>query len=172
MKVAVIGATGKAGKLIAREAKTRGYKVTAITRPASIIRLEDNYPVIPKDIFELTIEDLRGFDVVVNAFGTNFSKPGSENLHILVMEHLIEILEPLPNVRLMVVGGAASLFTDETRTRRLIDDMAPEFSVGPRKMFDAYLKLKESDVNYTFMSPAEFFDAGSKGVSTYTLVQM
>lgn len=169
MKIAVIGATGKAGKLIAREAKSRGYEVTAVTRPASIIRLEDNYPVIPKDIFELTTEDFRDFDVVVNAFGTNFGKPGSENLHVEVMEHLIAIMEPIPNVRLMVVGGAASLFKDETRTRRLIDDMAPEFSVTPRKMFDAYLKLADSKVNYTFMSPAEFFDAGSKGVGTYTI---
>ena len=169
MKVAVIGATGKAGKLIAREAKLRGYEVAAVTRPASVIRLEDNYPLILKDIFELTTEDFRGFDVVVDAFGTNFGKPGSENQHVLVMEHLIQIMEPLPDVRLMVVGGAASLFTDETRTRRLIDDMAPEFSVAPRKMYDAYLKLADSKVNYTFMSPAEFFDAGSKGVGTYTL---
>ena len=169
MKVAVIGATGKAGKLIAREAKRRGYEVTAVTRPASIHRLEDNYPVIPKDIFELTTDDFRGFDVVVDAFGTNFGKPGNENEHVLVMEHLIEVMEPLPEVRLMVVGGAASLFKDETRTRRLIDDMAPEFSVAPRKMYDAYLKLAASKVNYTFMSPAEFFDAGSKGVGTYTL---
>lgn len=133
MKVAVIGATGKAGKLIAREAKRRGYEVTAVTRPASIIRLEDSYPVIPKDIFQLTTEDFQGFDVVVNAFGTNFGKPGSENQHVLVMEHLIQIMEPLPAVRLMVVGGAASLFKDETRTRRLIDDMAPELSVDVRK---------------------------------------
>ncbi len=169
MKVAVIGATGKAGRLIAREAKRRGFEVTAVTRPASVHRLEDNYPVIPKDIFELTTEDLRGFDVVVNAFGTNFGKPGSENQHVLVMEHMIEIMEPLPDVRLMVVGGAASLFTDETRTRRLIDDMAPEFSAVPRMMYDAYKKLAASKVNYTFMSPAEFFDAGSRGVGKYTL---
>ena len=169
MKVAVIGATGKAGKLIAREAKKRGYEVTAVTRPASVHRLEESYPVIAKDIFELTTEDLRGFDVVVNAFGTNFGKPGNENQHVLVMEHMIRIMEPIPDVRLIVVGGAASLFTDETRTRRLIDDMSPEFSVVPRKMFDAYLKLAASRVNYTFVSPAEFFDAGSRGVGTYTL---
>ena len=62
-----------------REAKKRGYEVTAVTRPASVHRLEESYPVIAKDIFELTTEDLRGFDVVVNAFGTNFGKPGNEN---------------------------------------------------------------------------------------------
>ena len=72
MKVAVIGATGKAGRLIAKEAKSRGYEVTAVTRPSSIGRLEDDYPVIAKDIFDLTSEDFRGFDVVVDAFGTDF----------------------------------------------------------------------------------------------------
>ena len=169
MRIAIIGATGKAGKLIAREAKRRGYEVTAVTRPASIQRLEDNYPVIPKGIFELTTDDLAPFDVVVSAFGTNFGKPGNESEHVLVMEHLIKIMEPLPNVRLMVVGGAGSLFTDESRTRRLVDDMAPEFSAVPRNMFEAYQKLAASKVNYTYMSPSEFFDAGSAGVGTYIL---
>ena len=42
MKVAVIGATGKAGRLIAREARSHGYEVTAITRPASIGKLEED----------------------------------------------------------------------------------------------------------------------------------
>lgn len=169
MKIAVIGATGKAGRLIAREAAKRGIEVTAITRPASIQRLDDNYKVIPKDLFELTSDDVKDFDAVVDAFGTDFAKPGSEYLHVKVMEHLISIMEPLPEVRLLVVGGAASLFKDETRTRRLLEDISPSFAAVPQNMFIAYNKLAGSQVNYTFMSPAETFDAGSPGVGSYTL---
>ena len=40
MKIAVIGAAGKAGKLIAREALDRGHEVTAIVKPGS----EDRVP--------------------------------------------------------------------------------------------------------------------------------
>ena len=39
MKIAVIGATGKAGSVILKEAADRGHEVTAIVRNAS--KLED-----------------------------------------------------------------------------------------------------------------------------------
>lgn len=169
MKIAIIGATGKAGRLIAKEAARRGMDVTAITRPASVGRLNGNYHVLAKDLFELVPEDVSGFDAVVNAFGTDFAKPGSEYLHVKTMEHMISVMEPNPQVRFIVVGGAASLFTDETRTRRVLEDISPAFAAVPRNMFTAYNKLAASKVNYTFMSPAETFDAGSPGVGSYTL---
>jgi len=169
MKVAVIGATGKAGKLIAREAKARGHEVYAVTRPGSIYKLEDNYPVIPKDIFELTTEDFKGFDIVVDAFGTDFSKPGNEYLHLTTMEHLIEVMEPLPETRFFVVGGAGSLFKDETRTMRVYESMSPAMRAVPENQFAAWNKLKDSKVNYTFMSPAELFDASGPRSGQYTL---
>lgn len=169
MKIAIIGATGKAGRLIAKEAARRGIEVTAITRPSSIGRLDGHYHVLAKDLFDLSPEDVAGFDAVIDAFGTDFAKPGTEYLHVKTMEHLIHVMEPNPNVRFLVVGGAASLFTDETRTRRVIEDISPAFAAVPRNMFIAYNKLASSNVNYTFMSPAETFDAASPGVGSYTL---
>ena len=169
MIVAVIGATGKAGKLIAREARARGHVVYAVTRPASIYKLEDDYPVIPKDIFELTTEDFRGFDIVVDAFGTDFSKPGNEYLHQTTMEHLIQVMEPLPETRFFVVGGAGSLFTDESRTARVYETMSPAMRAVPENQFAAWNKLKDSKVNYTFMSPAELFDPSGPRSGSYTL---
>lgn len=169
MKIAVIGATGKVGRLVSKEAKRRGHEVVAVTRPMSINRLEDSYQVIPKDLFDLTTDDLKDFDVVVDAFGTSFTQPGQETLHVTSMAHLISIMEPIPDVRLVVVGGAASLYKDETKSTRLIDNMSPDFSAVPRKMFEAYQLLAASKVNYTYMSPAENFDASSAGVGTYTL---
>ena len=66
MKIAVICANGKAGKLIVKEAVERGLDVTAVVR-------EDNMSiaknVIKKDLLDLTADDLKGFDAVVDAFG-------------------------------------------------------------------------------------------------------
>ena len=169
MKVAVIGATGKAGRLIAKESRMRGYEVTAVTRPASIGKLEDDYPVIAKDLFDLTTEDLSGFDVVVDAFGTDFSKPGNEYLHVTTVEHLIEIMEPIPQVRLFVIGGAGSLFKDETRRHRVLESIPPEMRAVPYNSYLAWLKLAESKINYTFMSPAEVFDYAGPRTGSYTL---
>lgn len=69
MNIAIIGATGKAGSVILKEAADRGHKVTAIVRNAS--KLEDkSLNTLEKDVFALTkFEDLKAFDVVVNAFG-------------------------------------------------------------------------------------------------------
>lgn len=65
MKIAVIGANGKAGKLIANEAVKRGFDVTAIVRSENQSQAQH---VLQKDIFALTREDLLGFDALVNAF--------------------------------------------------------------------------------------------------------
>ncbi|UTY39080.1 hypothetical protein NMU03_16120 [Allocoprobacillus halotolerans] len=66
MKIAVVCANGKAGKLIVKEAVERGIDVTAIAKGKN----ESNAPhYIEKDLFDLTKEDLQDFDVVIDAFG-------------------------------------------------------------------------------------------------------
>jgi len=169
MKIGVIGATGKAGRMIAREAKNRGYEVTAIIRPGSKGRLEGDYPAIEKDITELMADDLKDFDVVVNAFGTSMSKPGSEYLHQTTMDHLIEVFLQLPKVRLMVVGGAGSLYTDHDRRRKVIEDIPADFRAVPENMQKAFEKLKTTDVNWTYLSPAKTFDPGGARTGKYIL---
>ncbi len=66
MKLAVVCANGTAGRLIVEEAVKRGMDVTAVVR-------EENKTVaqhtLAKDLFDLTKEDLQGFDVVIDAFG-------------------------------------------------------------------------------------------------------
>ncbi|MEH7489104.1 NAD(P)-dependent oxidoreductase, partial [Priestia megaterium] len=67
MKIAIIGATGKVGRLIMKEAVDRGFDVTAIVRNASKIT-ETNVKVLEKDIFNLTALELTAFDVVVSTY--------------------------------------------------------------------------------------------------------
>ena len=103
MKLAVVCANGKAGKLIVKEAVARGLDVTAIVR-------EENRSaatkVILKDLFDLTAEDLAGYDVVIDAFGawTEDTLP----LHSSALQHLCDILSG-KDTRLLVVGGAGSI---------------------------------------------------------------
>jgi putative NADH-flavin reductase len=169
MKIGVIGATGKAGSLIAREAASRGHEVTAIIRPGSAGRLEQSYQVVERDIFDLTVEDLQGFDAVVSAFGTPFSKPGSEYLHQTSMESLIKVMEQLPDLRLLCIGGAGSLWEDREQTRRVVENMAEEWRAVPENQFKAFEKLKASRVNWTYLSPPKNFDAAGARTGKYQL---
>ena len=66
MKVAVIAANGKAAGKIITEAMNRGFEVTAFGRKENNTDAK-NY--VKKDLFDITTEDLKGFDAVVDAFG-------------------------------------------------------------------------------------------------------
>lgn len=105
MKIGIIGATGKAGQEIVKETQSRGHEVTAIVRDAQKVT-DSSVAVIEKDVFHLQAEDIKGFDVIVNAFG---APAGKEHLHVEAGKKLIEIFKEVPDTRLIVVGGAGSL---------------------------------------------------------------
>lgn len=64
MKIGIIGASGKAGNEILKEAKKRGHEVTAIVRNASKVQ-EQDVAILEKDVFELTAEDIKDRKSVV-----------------------------------------------------------------------------------------------------------
>ena len=66
MKIAVICANGKAGQLIVKEAVNRKFDVTAVVRGENKTVAQNT---IVKDLFDLTAEDVKDFDAVVDAFG-------------------------------------------------------------------------------------------------------
>jgi putative NADH-flavin reductase len=167
MKIGVIGATGKAGGLIAEEAEKRGHEITAIVRDREKVN-HLGWHVLERDIFSLTTEDLKDFDVVVDAFGTPYGK-GVEIQHQTSMMTLISALEPLPNVRLMVVGGAGSLYADNEGKHRVIENIPAEYQAVPFNMAKAFENLQSSKVNWTYFSPASLFDPKGPRTGTYKL---
>lgn len=114
MKIGIIGASGKAGSLILKEALTRGHDVTAIVRDEAKVQVQ-GVSVLEKDVFDLNAEDIKGFDVVVNAF---VFAPGKEHLHVEAGKILIEAMKGAPQTKLIVVGGAGSLSL--TRQKRSV----------------------------------------------------
>jgi len=166
MKIAVVGASGKAGKLILKEALDRGHEVTAIVRDASKVT-EANAAVLEKDVFALKSEDLKGFDAVVNAFGAPL---GQEHLHVEAGNVLIEAMKGASDTRLLVVGGAGSLFVDEAKTTRVLDTPDfPEIFLATAKNQGENLHILQGtdSIQWTFISPSAFFDADGARTGTY-----
>ena len=58
MNIAVIGANGKAGSLIVKEALERGHEVTAVVRDSSKVN-NTQVKILEKDLFDLTYDDLK-----------------------------------------------------------------------------------------------------------------
>lgn len=161
MNIAIIGAAGKAGSRILEEAKKRGHQVTAIVRNPEKLA-DPDLAFIQKDLFDLTREDLASFDVVVNAFSAPQDK---ENLHVEAGRKLIQLLSGVKGTRLIVVGGAGSLYVDEAKTLRVVD--TPDF---PKIFFaTASNQAKNLDelkattaLNWTFVSPSALFALGKR----------
>lgn len=66
MKIAVVCANGKEGRLIVKEAIARGFDVTAFIRGEN---KSEAKKFVSKDAFALNAADFADFDVVVDAFG-------------------------------------------------------------------------------------------------------
>ncbi|WP_433957135.1 NAD(P)-dependent oxidoreductase [Cytobacillus horneckiae] len=168
MKVGVIGATGKAGQLIVKEAKDRGHEVTAFVRNASKVT-DKEIAILEKNAFELTGSDIQSFDVVVNAFGTGLD---DAHKHVELGRSLIAAFKDAPNTRLIVVGGAGSLFVDEAKTVQLKDtaEFPKEILPIPINQGKNLEDLQNSaGVKWTFVSPAAFFDAEGKKTGSYQI---
>ncbi len=88
-KVAVVCAAGKQGKLLVDEAVSRGYAVTGFVRGNAKVENVQAKTVV-KDLFDLTKDDLFGFDVVIDAFGA--WAPEILPLHRTSLKHLCDIL--------------------------------------------------------------------------------
>ncbi|MCW0924374.1 NAD(P)-dependent oxidoreductase [Streptococcus anginosus] len=159
MKIAVVAANGKAGQLIVEEAVKRGHDVTAIVRSENKTQAQH---LLKKDLFDLTKEDLAGYDVVATAFGA--WTPETLPLHSKSIEHFNDLLAGT-STRLLVVGGAGSLYVDKEKKVRLVD--TAEFSADYKPLASAQadeldLLRTKKDLNWTFVSPAaEFIPDGA-----------
>lgn len=166
MKVGVVCANGKAGRMIVKEAVERGLDVTAIVRGENKSAAGK---MIAKDLFDLTADDLKEFDVVVDAFGA-----WTEDVlpkHSSSLKHLCDALSG-SQTRLMVVGGAGSLYVNKEHTAQVAEgpDFPEMFKPLAAAMAKALTELRErKDVRWTYISPAGDFQAEGEKTGEYIL---
>ncbi len=152
MKIALIGATGKVGMCLVNELTSRGHPVTGIARsvpegdPGISVRQADaNDPAA-------LAEALRGHDAVMLA-GRFVSVDAAK---------IIEALQLAGLRRLLVVGGAGSLFVSPgmqlVDTGLIPEPFLPEVT-GGRTFLET---LKKSALDWTFLSPAVNFGPGER----------
>lgn len=166
MKLAVVCANGRAGSLIVKEAVERGLDVTAIAKGENK-SVAKKY--VQKDLFDLTASDLAEFDVVVDAFGA--WQEEALPLHSKSLMHLCDILSGTDK-RLVVVGGAGSLYVNKEHTVQVSDgaDFPAEFLPLAKAQGKALEELRgRNDVRWTFISPAGDFQADGERTGEYIL---
>lgn len=166
-KIAVAAAGGRTARRIITEAVNRGFDVTAFGRKDE--NMTDAQHYVKKDIFDLTREDLEGFDAVVDAFGA-----WTEDLlpqHSTTLAHLCDILSG-SSTRLLIVGGAGSLYVNPEHTVTVSEtpDFPDSFKPLASAMAKALGELRgRNDVKWTYISPAGDFQADGERTGKYIL---
>ena len=166
MKVAVVAANGKAGRLITEEAVNRGMDVTAIVRGENKTVASK---AIIKDLFDITADDLKDFDFIINAYGS--WAPDTAGTICDASMHLVDVLRGTDK-RLVIVGGAGSLYVNPEHTKTVVD--VTPFPDEAMPVVNAHGKLLEElrkvdDVNWTYVSPAGDFRADGERTGKYIL---
>lgn len=153
MKIAVIAAKGRVGTKVVEEATRRGLDVTPINQ----------------DVFTIRTNDLKDYDVVVDAIG-GWNEATAYNIPNAV-KHLVSILGGT-STRLLVVGGAGSLFVNKEHTQTVAE--LPTFPdsfklvAHVHKIALDYLYTVK-DVKWTYLSPAANFVADGPRTGEYLL---
>ena len=166
MKIAVVAANGRVAGMVITEAVNRGFDVTALGRKENNT---DAKEYIQKDLFDLTTEDLKGYDAVVDAFGA--WTEDTLDQHSTSLKHLCDILSGT-DTRLLIVGGAGSLYVNPEHTAQVSDgpDFPDAFKPLAAAMAKALTELRErKDVKWTYISPAGDFQADGERSGKYIL---
>lgn len=166
-KIAVVAANGRVAQKVVKEAQDRGFEVVGFGRDDENKSGAATY--IKKDIMELTKADLAGFDAVVDGFGawTDEEQP----MHIKTSQHLCDLLSGT-DTRLLIVGGAGSLYVNAEHTVQVKDgaDFPAMFLPLANAQGQELEELrKRNDVKWTFISPAGDFQAEGERTGKYIL---
>ena len=149
-----------------QEALKQGHNVTAIVRNKEY--KNDDVKVVYKDVLELTKGDLAGFDAVISAFAA--WTPETFGLHKKVAKHLADALSGT-KTRLLVIGGAGTLYVDDKQTMVMDTPSFPAGYMGVAKATaESFFELKgRTDVLWTYVSPAGDYDANGARTGKYVL---
>ncbi|RZJ75789.1 MAG: NAD-dependent epimerase/dehydratase family protein [Flavobacterium sp.] len=156
MKVVVIGATGFVGQNLVNELANRGHEVLAIARNTEKVALAENVKATNVDVLDQAAlaNAVNGYDVVVSAFNPGWSNPNIFEDFIKGAEAIQAGVKASDVDRLIVIGGAGSLYIDG---HQLVDGegFPAEIKPGATAARDYLNTLKEEkELNWTFFSPA------------------
>ncbi len=108
MKIAVIGGTGMVGSRIVAEAAARGHEVTAVSRKGDAPRSANVTPLRADATDTDALRKLASEnEVIVSAIGPT-REPGGDPSTFA--DTLVKLATAVSSSRLVVVGGAGSLF--------------------------------------------------------------
>ena len=162
MRVVLYGATGMIGTRILKELLSRGHVVTAVTRDPSKLGPQNNLTIEKGDMLDADsiAKVAKGSDVVVSSYGP--PDPAKAGQLAEAARALVAGVRRAGAPRIIMVGGAGSL--EVSPGLQIVD--APTFPDAYKAVAlahrDAFHILRETDLNWTYFSPAMMIQPGER----------
>jgi putative NADH-flavin reductase len=166
MKLALIGATGFVGSAVLKELVQRGHSVTAIARNTKSIPGSDRVTAKSADALSAkeVADAVKGQDAVISTYNAGWTNPDIYNEFLRGSAAIQEGVKQAGVKRLLVVGGAGSLYVADGVQKVDTPDFPKEWKAGALAARD-YLNVlkKEQQLDWTFLSPALEMHPGTSG---------
>jgi len=167
MHIALIGATGFVGAAVLSTLLQRGHQVTALVRDPARLAPRPGLTVAVADAYDADAiaAAVRGLDAVVSAFNPGWGDPALYDNFMRGSAAIERGVEASGVRRLLVVGGAGSLFVAPgvqlVDTPAFLDHVPPNIVPGAKAARDALAALRANSVlNWTFISPPAMLGQG------------
>ena len=164
-KTALIGASGFVGDAILKELLSRGYEVEALVRNPENVKVQSPRLTVRKvDVADTKAlaADLKGYETVISAYNPGWANPDIYSLTLQNYPRIVEAAKEAGVRRLLIVGGAGTLFC--APGLRVVDSGAipAEIMGGVRSLGEFYLDTisKEKATDRVFSSPAGSLEPG------------
>ncbi|WP_439559212.1 NAD(P)-dependent oxidoreductase [Dyadobacter sp.] len=172
MKIALIGATGFVGAHVLQELVSRGHDVIAIARNTDKITTESSHVnAVSADVLkpQEVANAVAGADAVISAYNPGWTNPNIYAEFLAGAQSIQAGVRQAGVKRLLVVGGAGSLYVKPGM--QLIDTphFPEEYKPGASAAREYLEVLKEeNELDWTFLSPAIEMHPGTSGTKTGT----
>ncbi|HFK1458550.1 TPA: SDR family oxidoreductase [Bacillus cereus] len=174
-KIAILGANGKAGKILVNEALEKGYQVKILTRNSTNTeKINKNIETIIGDARNFsTIQDLlQGCSAVINAVG----QPKNESyIFSTVTKHILEAMKESKIKRyILISGGSLNVTGDQKGIINKIGATLFKLFL-PKMMQDKYKELQiiqNSEVDWTIVRLPFVIEGNGIGSIKESLVDM
>jgi uncharacterized protein len=166
-KIALIGASGFIGSALLKESLDRGHFVKAIIRnPEKVTLKNPNLLVVQGDVlYQGTVEELvSGMDIVISAYNPGWTNPNIATETTASYKAIIKGVKDAGIKRLLIVGGAGSLYVSPEKRVMDTDAIPESFLPAVKALAEVLYGLQnfEEKLDWAFFSPAATIAPGER----------